>query len=92
MSGEWLFGQQACGCITRVDCEPDDMQVKDRNEWGRFVADGGSAFRLPEPEARERMTDLAFECPHDPIGWGLAKGQPSPYRQTSLIEGGRNDG
>lgn len=92
MSGVWLVGRQACGCITRVDCEPDDMDAKERRSWGQFVAEGGEALRMSDDEGREALKGMAFACPHDPIGWGPSKGEPNPNRQTSLIEEGRNDG
>jgi hypothetical protein len=84
VSAVWLVGRQACGCVTRVETEPDTMLAPDRRSWGDFVADGGAAERLPADEARAALGAFGDSCPHDPIGWGPNKGQPNPDRQSSV--------
>jgi hypothetical protein len=64
-----IAGVESCGCITYVNCRPDDLSRDDRKVIVEIVESGGNIRRATVGEIKADPDFFPRECPHEPKGW-----------------------
>lgn len=79
--GDVIAGLQPCGCVTYLNCRPDDLDRDSKKTITDVIASGGQILRKSLEEVRAMPDFLPSECPHEPKGWEYTPPQePDPKR------------